>query len=184
MENMQLTYTSKDVAQKLYITESHARKFLRDNNITPIEQGTKPLHYTKIEYEKAIEMYKSRYSEKLLKRKEMLEHARAEEEENRYLEYRHYIESKEKEITTEADREKEYIEYLVDKRFKENLPIFMLDSLIRLHGKTFNKSMLKKDITLDMKYEYYRNPGDMRSIDHIEALERLNDPMSYLEDDR
>jgi len=175
-------YTSTHFAKTVYVNKREARAFLED--FQSIEGHTNPRLYDKKTMEKAINAYKQGkrtrdvYEKKKLERLRMKEVNRVGKEEDIYFEFLESLDSSEKEVS----EEEYYARIYAHNKYKQELPIMMLRHLLYLQGYNFNEMLYLKDLILHEISEIYREDGEKRRIEHIEAIERLESNDGYLEE--
>lgn len=183
-------YTSTYFAEEVYLSKRAARSYLAD--FKSIEGHTNPRLYEKAVMDKAVDSYKNGISTKEIyekKRMEKLmneEYERAGIEEDEEWEFRSKWEPKDNEedyyLYYEEQYEKNRHQIHLDNEFRNVLPIKMLECLFYIQGYEFDIQKFQEDFILHDECESFRDPGDVRTEEHVKAVDRLESPNAYLRD--
>lgn len=184
--NGSLYYTSTYFANEVFVNKRGARAFLK--TFKSIDGHSNPRLYDKVTMDKAITAYKKGNRTKEIyeqKRLEILmneEKNRTKNEQELFLEYMENQPYMNEESLREEEGEKiiNYALSRADNIFEKELPIMMLKHLLHLHGYEFNETLYRKDLELHEISESFREPGNERTIEHIESVKRLESTHGYL----
>lgn len=182
-----LYYTSTYFAKKVFVNKRDARGFLED--FSSLEGHTNPRLYDQKTIEKAIDSYKNGYRTKDIYNKKRLkllveqEIKRASIEEKNYYSYLENYDpvSENEELINDIGFQMEVIALNSAKnKFEANLTKMMLKHVLYIQGYEFDEKQYLDDLVLNEVQEIVRDEGEVRALDHINALKRLNSLNAYL----
>lgn len=178
-------YTSTYFATEVFVSKRYARDYLED--FKSIDGHTNPKLYEKSIMDKAIDSYKhghstkekyEKYKMKKLIAEEQIRSGLEEDEEykkmiefNQIIDEGRYYESLDNMV---------YNSYL-NNNFEKELLIKMLEYLFFIQGYKFDIEKYRDDFKLHNKCEADREPGIMRTEEHIKAFDRLKSQSAYLQ---